>query len=336
MNRATRTWLSIIVPAYNAGTLLPKLIHSISRQNPGSDVEVICVNDGSTDDTLQVLHTLSLEHKSCRIKVLTQSNQGQNKARLAGLSEATGEYIWFVDADDYISDKSFASLFQAIRAGNNPDCVMFDMERTDLNGTPESNSANHVFPTARLVSGPDMKALEKLIASSRILNNLCTKLIKKHVLKPVYFERSSSLRWGEDWMVCLQILTSIESAYYFPESLYFYRRNPTSVSNSQFSETRVLNYERQYTIAKSYLDQIGKHDLVEILEEGYAGILGYCCGCACISGQFGLLRTISGTQFCSAALHHPRTWDTTLKNKFWLSIIWALRKLGLSVQPKTS
>ncbi len=92
--------VSVIVPVYNAEKYLSKCISSIAEQTL-KDVEIIAVNDGSVDNSLNVLDDLSIKYKD-KLKVIDKENGGTGSARNIGLLKANGEYIKFVDADDYL------------------------------------------------------------------------------------------------------------------------------------------------------------------------------------------------------------------------------------------
>ena len=90
--------ISVIVPVYNCEDYLEESIRSILNQS-FNDIEIICVDDGSTDDSLNILKELSKQ--DTRLKVYTQENQGASVARNNALEKASGDYIYFFDADDY-------------------------------------------------------------------------------------------------------------------------------------------------------------------------------------------------------------------------------------------
>jgi len=103
--------VSIIVPAYNATDYLEKNVKTYLSQTL-SNIEVIIVDDGSTDHTLQVAKTL--QHYDKRVKVITKNNGGLSSARNAGVPVATGKYIFFIDPDDYMDDDTLEVLYESI------------------------------------------------------------------------------------------------------------------------------------------------------------------------------------------------------------------------------
>lgn len=104
--------ISVIIPVYNAAKYLPRCLDSILGQDY-SNLEIICINDGSKDESLSILHIY--EQKDNRIKVLSQFNQGAAAARNKGIKNATGDYISFIDADDYISQGLYSYFVQNVQ-----------------------------------------------------------------------------------------------------------------------------------------------------------------------------------------------------------------------------
>ena len=120
--------ISVIVPIFNAGAYLAKCIESLIHQ-PYTALQVILVNDGSTDDSLDIAQQYAAQDS--RIEVYTQTNQGQSVARNLGLQYAKGEYISFVDADDYIDADFYTTLMQHI---GELDCVQIGYRRVTARG----------------------------------------------------------------------------------------------------------------------------------------------------------------------------------------------------------
>ncbi len=109
--------LSVIVPMYNVAPFVEKCIRSMENQDiPREEYEIICVNDGSTDLTRDYIFRFQNEYGN--IKLIEQDNQGVSKARNKGIEMATGQYLLFVDADDYISENTFDIILKNIILSN--------------------------------------------------------------------------------------------------------------------------------------------------------------------------------------------------------------------------
>ena len=120
--------ISVIVPIFNAGAYLAKCIESLIHQ-PYTALQIILVNDGSTDDSLAIAQQYTAQDS--RIEVYTQTNRGQSVARNLGLQYAKGEYISFVDADDYVDNDFYTVLMQHI---GDLDCVQIGYKRVSAQG----------------------------------------------------------------------------------------------------------------------------------------------------------------------------------------------------------
>ena len=109
------TKLSIIVPVYNVEKYLPKCLESLIKQTL-KDIEIICVNDGSVDNSLAILKEFA--SKDSRIRIIDNQHQGVAKTRNTGIEQSTGEYIGFVDSDDYIDIDFFEKLYNSATKSN--------------------------------------------------------------------------------------------------------------------------------------------------------------------------------------------------------------------------
>jgi len=106
--RSSMAKVSVIIPVYNVQKYLAKCLDSVINQTL-KDIEIICVNDGSTDNSLEILKAYA--EKDSRIKIISQENRGLSAARNAGTAAASGEYIGFVDSDDWISLDYYEKLY---------------------------------------------------------------------------------------------------------------------------------------------------------------------------------------------------------------------------------
>ena len=117
--------VSVIIPVYNVESYLEECLESVINQTL-DDIEIICIDDGSTDNSPSILK--KYQKKDSRIKVISQSNHGQGYARKIGLNHALGDFVFFLDADDYILPNTFEKLYEnAINNGS--DLVIFKFAR---------------------------------------------------------------------------------------------------------------------------------------------------------------------------------------------------------------
>ena len=132
--------LSIICPVYNAEKYLARILESLLNQDY-RDFELIMVNDGSSDDSKKIIEKYSKKDK--RVKMISQKNQGIAKARNRGMTEAKGEYLMFVDNDDYVNDGYLKNYVEEIESGDGYDIVMGGYRRINGKGvTINSQSLN--------------------------------------------------------------------------------------------------------------------------------------------------------------------------------------------------
>lgn len=143
--------LSIVIPMYNAGQFIASCLESCARQDiPAEDYEVIVVNDGSVDDGPSVVEGLARVNGWPNIRLLSQPNGGLSVARNSGLREAAGDYVWFVDADDWIEDNCLASLLG--EAEGNDILVFGAVDQCPLDGVMTPGEV-FSYPSVALRSG---------------------------------------------------------------------------------------------------------------------------------------------------------------------------------------
>lgn len=105
--------LTIVIPIYNVEKYIEKcLLSCLCQDIPASDYEIIVVNDGTKDRSLEIAERIAAEYSN--IKIISQENQGLSAARNTGLAAAKGEYIWFIDSDDWIEENCLGQIIQAL------------------------------------------------------------------------------------------------------------------------------------------------------------------------------------------------------------------------------
>ncbi len=141
--------LSIIIPVYKVEKYLRKCLDSCLHQNISKeDYEIICVNDGSPDNSAQILDEYAAKHPN--IRVVTQTNQGLSMARNNGLAVAQGDYVWFIDSDDWIEENCLAGICSALKS--NPDLLQLNHQLT-FEDNQKTVEVIVSFPNKNRVSG---------------------------------------------------------------------------------------------------------------------------------------------------------------------------------------
>lgn len=227
--------VSIIVPVYNVKEYLAECIDSICNQTL-SEIEIILVDDGSTDGSAQLCDMYAQRDK--RIQVLHQENGGSTKARNAGLNAAHGEYIGFVDSDDWIEPEMYEELLRQCTQ-NHADMAVC------------AKCANHRgyeykeglgLPEGLYVKNDPAKAIiRNLIYSQKdksrgISPNLYDKLLKKELLCRHQFAVDERVKYGEDDICVYSCLLDAERVVFLDQAYYHYRQREGSICHT--SDTR--------------------------------------------------------------------------------------------------
>jgi len=225
--------LSIIVPVYNVEPYIKACLESISNQKY-SDFECIVVDDGSTDKSREIYE--EYVHKDSRFHVMHQKNKGVNFARIAALQQAVGEYIGFVDADDYI-DKNMFSILMDMALKNTADIVICGWRNIGKN---HCKSSRHYTATGRLSKELAMEYL----ASDYMPSYLWNKIFKRHLLDNPQLLLTAKNMGDYSWMH--YIFHKAVDFFYADENLYFYRyRTESIINNSDLSKI-----VQRYSIAR--------------------------------------------------------------------------------------
>ena len=150
--------VSIIIPVYNAGKYLEESLGSVLKQSY-RNLEIICVNDGSTDDSPEILR--KFKQDDSRIRIISRENQGAGVARNCGLENAKGEFVLFFDADDILKEKAIRKLVR-IATKNNTDVILFGYCKFT------ENEVIHVDFSAKTLKVPINKVISPEEAADRL------------------------------------------------------------------------------------------------------------------------------------------------------------------------
>ncbi|MCL2115026.1 MAG: glycosyltransferase [Methanobrevibacter sp.] len=216
--------VSVIVPVYNSEKYLKKCLDSLINQTL-SEIEIICVDDGSTDDSPEILSSYS--RKNNRIKIITQKNKDVGAARKTGLKIAKGEYIAFVDDDDWLAKDSFEKLYKNAKS-NDSDLVLFKAVFYYPNNEsyiyPKSFNLEQYFNEVNDYDDFVFKAED---IKKQVMNAFFApwyKFYKSKFLNKYNFYFKENITYP-DVPFHVQVLLRAKRLSFCPENLYFYRRD---------------------------------------------------------------------------------------------------------------
>lgn len=217
--------VSVLIPAYNAEKTIHRSLDSILAQTY-CDIEVIVVNDGSTDSTLAELQAYA--KKDERVKVIDQLNSGVAAARNTALDNASGEYILYVDADDWIEPDTVERLLN--RMSEDTDIVFCSSDHAE---TPEHVQCE--LQAECEIWDRDRQILE-FLRHKRMTGMLWNKLIRRSLTDGISFNEKTG--YGEDAEFLWQILKKSRKMVVTNEVLYHHVLEDTSISHLSFSEKK--------------------------------------------------------------------------------------------------
>lgn len=220
--RDTGTKVSVIIPVYQAAATLTECVMSVKQQSYG-DLELLLIDDGSTDEGAAICDRLALQDD--RIRVFHQENRGVSAARNRGLSEATGTYVMFVDADDALLPGAIETLM-AYERESKADLISMRFQVDYTGGSPQSVSGYYYI---------DHCIFERD-------TSVWGKLFYRPALEGLTFDESLTI--GEDMLFLVQLALRFESkirVQLVPETGYLYRDNPGGAMNKPFTPSYADN-----------------------------------------------------------------------------------------------
>jgi glycosyltransferase involved in cell wall biosynthesis len=218
--------ISVIIPVYKVELYLRQCINSILAQTY-SNLEIILIDDGSPDDCGKICDEYA--KKDNRIKVIHKKNEGLSEARNSGIDTATGEYLTFVDSDDWIEIDMIEVLYNNL-VNNNADisCCGYAMVYT--------NSTKYLNNEKNLVLDKE-QAIKEIFVNKKLNTFFWGKLYKKHIFNKI---RLPSGKHYEDVFVIVDILLEAHICTVYPVSKYYYRQRKGSIVNSAYNP-KIMN-----------------------------------------------------------------------------------------------
>ena len=228
--------VSVIIPVYNTGKYVEESVRSIINQTL-PELEIIIINDGSTDNSLQVITLLQDIDK--RIFIHSQENQGLSSARNQGLNYANGEYIYFMDSDDILDTNALKVCYERC-VSEELDFVFFDaITFTDSNIQAPISYNRKEKITSEIKTG--LQSLNTLLETSGYRSSVCLLFIKHNYITSLSLNFLQGII-HEDQLFTAKLYTQAQRVAYIPEAFFHRRFRPDSIMTKQYTIFNVKNY----------------------------------------------------------------------------------------------
>lgn len=254
--------LSIVVPVYNSERYLEECLDSLRRQTL-QDIEIICVNDGSTDGSLILLQKYAALDE--RIRIINQPNAGPSKARNEGVKAALAEYIAFVDADDTLVPDAYEKALSFMSP--DMDMVCFGIQVYGSSSDSEQKESDAYYK---------IKYSGKIAVTQDVIQNTdaspCNKIFRRSLLNQYGIAFPEGLRYEDAYFFIIYAIRS-KYIYYIPDKLYNYRRSDSSFMVQTFAEKKGQSLDH-VKIGIQIYEYLKNHGLLELYKR-YVGMLFY-------------------------------------------------------------
>ncbi|MBU8586945.1 glycosyltransferase [Priestia megaterium] len=243
--------LSIIIPAYNASSYIEQCLKSIIEQN-FSSYEIIIVDDGSQDNTAEIVESFAREYK--QIKLIKQANLKQSEARNNGLLHSCGNYVMFLDSDDYIDDSMLSKMFNKISTSKTDLCIC---------GIKKVFNSREELELISCLRNSDNYLRDYLIRQKEMDVGLWNKIFKADIIKnnKLFFENGN---FFEDTLFVFKYLCHINTISFIEEPLYNLRKRESSTTTQYNPEIIKYSFSLQENI-EQYLKDNGLDHYIKYL-----------------------------------------------------------------------
>ena len=260
--------VSIIIPVYNSEKYLGKCLDSIIAQTY-KNFEIIVVDDGSKDSSAKICDDYALSDS--RVKVIHQKNGGTSKARNAGLKAAAGDYITFMDNDDYWkSDDCLEKVINRLKESRAD--VMIHTPYVYWQDTKELVSPKNTIKREQIYGKPSYDVINTIIKNGLMDRCVWSKLFKREIIEKNSLKFPENCR-NEDTYFIGEIFMYAESYDWMEESFYIYRKGHEESQTSKRLSYQSLN-DLQRIVCK-YIDMLNKAEIEELKKEALYNYIAY-------------------------------------------------------------
>jgi len=238
--------LSIIIPIYNSGKYLKTCLQSVITC-PFPEVEFILVNDGSTDNSIEICEAFYKQDD--RIRIINIKNSGVSEARNQGILQSKGNYLFFLDADDYLDVSQWKSIEKSIELSI--DFVAFSYFTLNEDGSVYEE----IFPLTRNET-TSISELNRIALSTSSLNTCWGKLLKREIIIDNNISFPKEMKTAEDVIFIINYIQHIKTCLLKNESVLFYRQHISSVMHQVDINIKLDDLEILYNYRMIFLKKI--------------------------------------------------------------------------------
>ena len=262
--------ISVIIPAYNVGKYIDRCLRSIEQQSYGIDnLEIILIDDASTDDTLAHLEAFEAKHPDVTVLIKSDKNQGQGVARNIGLDYASGEYITFIDSDDMIDFCMLEKMASKIRSY---DCDVVECGHMQFSTENEAMTKEDLDEPFFL-DLQNVDSRRKLIVSTCSKTSVWGRLYKKDFLSKNELRFTENI-FFEDIPFSGLVMFMASSYYRINETLYYYFSNNSGTVFSSYKKDRIC---QEVTATERFLGELYDRGMLDHIIENYRNELSVYC-----------------------------------------------------------
>lgn len=229
-------YFSIIIPVYNCEQYIKRCIESLKKQT-FRDFEVLIIDDGSTDNSKKIIEHFIQDDK--HFIYLYKNNAGVSSARNLGLSQSKGNYVIFIDSDDWVEPTLLEEIYNI---GNSYDIIQYDFYKINKKHKKEIHIKSE---------------LKEIIQGEGAV--VWKRAFKKDVIKNIFFD--TALIGGEDYLFCVQVFLNMKSFYYIDRCLYNYN---ISNLNSTMHKNFIQNLQSQLSATDKVANLLQTNKILDI------------------------------------------------------------------------
>lgn len=285
--------ISIIIPAYNIAQYLPRCLDSVINQTY-KNLEIIVVDDGSTDNSKAVIEEYA--EKDSRIICISKKNSGVSDTRNMGIDRATGDYIGFVDGDDYIEPDMFEMLI------NNAIEHNADISHCGYQMVFPSR-VDYYYNTGKIITQDKNKGVLDLLEGSMIEPGIWNKLYKRSVVGNV--RMPSGIKINEDFLFNVMVFANAEKSVFQDKPMYHYILRKNSAATSSISEKKLFDGE---TVRERVVELFKDNE--KIYPVAITNLLRY---------EIGVMRAFGTSKEAKSFSHRKKDVKTKIKQLYSLT-----------------